>query len=46
MQLLKKWLDNKGISQKKFAGMIGVAPSTVYRVMTGKTRPKLDVAKK
>jgi len=29
MQLLKKWLDSNGISQKEFAGMIGVAPSTV-----------------
>jgi transcriptional regulator with XRE-family HTH domain len=46
MQLLKKWLDSNGISQKEFAGMIGVAPSTVYRVITGKTRPKLDIAKK
>jgi transcriptional regulator with XRE-family HTH domain len=46
MQLLKKWLDNNGISQKEFADMIGVAPSTVYRVITGKTRPKLDIAKK
>lgn len=46
MQLLRKWLDNRGISQREFADMIGVAPSTVYRVMTGKTRPKLDVAKR
>jgi transcriptional regulator with XRE-family HTH domain len=46
MQLLKKWLDKKGISQKEFAEMIGVAPSTVYRVITGRTRPKLDVAKR
>ena len=46
MQLLKNWLENKGISQKEFAAMIGVAPSTIYRVITGKTRPKLDVARK
>jgi transcriptional regulator with XRE-family HTH domain len=46
MQLLKNWLDKKGISQKEFADMIGVAPSTIYRVITGKTRPKLDVARR
>jgi transcriptional regulator with XRE-family HTH domain len=46
MQLLKNWLDSKGISQKEFACMVGVAPSTVYRVINCKTRPKLEIARK
>jgi transcriptional regulator with XRE-family HTH domain len=46
MQLLKNWLHVRGISQKEFAKMIGVAPSTVYRVLACKTRPKLEVAKR
>jgi len=46
MQLLKNWLNNKGISQKEFAQMIDVAPSTIYRIINSKTRPKLNIAKK
>ncbi len=39
MQLLKKWPDNNGISQKEFAGMICVSSSAVYRVVTVKPGP-------
>ena len=36
---LAQWLSSKSLTQAQFARMVGVAPNTVYRWISGERRP-------
>jgi transcriptional regulator with XRE-family HTH domain len=40
----KTWLQLKGIHQKDIADQIGMKPSSLSMILSGKTKPSLDVA--
>lgn len=40
----KTWLQLKGIHQKDMAAAIGIKPSSLSMILSGKTKPSLDVA--
>lgn len=42
--LLTAWMDDEGISTKRFAEIIGVSPAHMYRVMSGMYKPSLSLA--
>ena len=43
---LKEWLKKTGRKQTWVAEQAGVAISTISRIVTGKTRPSLDIVQK
>jgi transcriptional regulator with XRE-family HTH domain len=40
----KTWLQLKGIHQKDMADTIGIKPSSLSMILSGKTKPSLEVA--
>lgn len=40
----KTWLQLKGIHQKDMAAAIGIKPSSLSMILSGKTKPSLEVA--
>ncbi len=42
---LKDWLETTNISQKEFASSIGVASSTISRIISGKSRSNPEIAR-
>jgi transcriptional regulator with XRE-family HTH domain len=40
----KTWLQLKGIHQKDMAETIGIKPSSLSMILSGKTKPSLEVA--
>jgi transcriptional regulator with XRE-family HTH domain len=42
----KTWLQLKGIHQKDMAEQIGIKPSSLSMILSGKTKPSLEVASK
>jgi HTH-type transcriptional regulator/antitoxin HigA len=44
-EIIKDEMDERGITQKQLAEMLGVSPSRVSEYMTGKAEPTLKVAR-
>jgi transcriptional regulator with XRE-family HTH domain len=42
---LKDWLEATNTSQKEFASAIGVAGSTISRIVSGRSRSNPDIAR-
>lgn len=40
----KTWLQLKGIHQKDMAETIGIKPSSLSMILSGKTKPSLEIA--
>lgn len=46
MVTLKQFLDREGRSISDLARRVGVAPSTIFRILNGERRPSLKLAKR
>ncbi len=44
-EIIKDEMDERGITQKQLAEMLGVSPSRISEYMTGKAEPTLKVAR-
>jgi HTH-type transcriptional regulator/antitoxin HigA len=44
-EIIKDEMDERGISQKQLAEMLGVSPSRISEYMTGKAEPTLKIAR-
>jgi HTH-type transcriptional regulator/antitoxin HigA len=44
-EIIKDEMDERGISQKQLAEMLGVSPSRISEYMTGKADPTLKIAR-
>ncbi len=42
---LKDWLETTNTSQKEFASSIGIAGSTISRIVSGKSRSNPEIAR-
>lgn len=42
IEIIKEWVDYRGMTQKEFANRLGVDRMTVYRWFNGVTSPSLN----